>query len=102
MNMNLFKRGDKLLSNLGGKFMYVSKDDNNSPYRHKVKFLDGQFKGSFGTRLDDGRVAKKSLPSDHIIIGYYLTKDENRNAIIEYYRNKDEKSYSAISQNEMA
>lgn len=77
-DMNQCKIGDFLISNLGGKFKYISKDCN-SPYPHMVKHMDGEFKGSFGTRLDDGRVAKNSLQTDHNIVGFYKSKSKKIN-----------------------
>ena len=71
--MNICKKGDLLLSDLGGTFKYICKDES-SPYPHKVQHMDGEFKGSFGTRLDDGRVVENSLPTDNNIVGFYVSK----------------------------
>lgn len=76
MDMNRCKKGDLLISDLGNKFKYLAKDDT-SPYPHKVQHMDGEFKGSFGTRLDDGRVCANPLPTDNNIVGFYPQKTKS-------------------------
>jgi hypothetical protein len=64
--------GDKLISCHGLVLIYKGKNSypTSDIYPHLVEYPD--VKDCFGTRTDDGKVAKfKPLPTDHDIVGFY-------------------------------
>ena len=64
------RKGDVLISALGAKLEYVEPLPVDNYYDHKVKHVDGEYAGSFGTRIDDGHVFRYNrMPEyDHDIV----------------------------------
>lgn len=70
IDLSTCEEGDILVSSHGTILMYVSPTEPNDYYDHIVTYMEGEFKGSTGTRTNDGYVMKlnRKPKTDHDIV----------------------------------
>lgn len=81
IDLRTCKPGDILISSHGAKLEYVgpTPSDGFNYLDHVVKYLDGEYKNSFGTRTDDGYVFRynRKPEIDHDIVEIIRQRDED-------------------------
>ena len=76
VDLRTCEKDDILISALGTSLKYIRPSEETGYYDHEVEYIDGEFKGSSGTRTHDGYVFRKNrIPeTDHDIVAIIKKK----------------------------